>query len=176
MLSLEATLKGVKLATVYLGLGANLGNRQNNLKRALELLRAQVRIEQVSSFYETEPVGYREQPRFLNAVCRVSTSLSPEELLALIKEIEAKLGRVPSFPNAPRLIDIDILFYNDQVINLPQLTIPHPRLEERGFVLVPLADIAPELVHPVSHQKIKDLVARAEGQGGVKKWKGGKDV
>ncbi len=161
------------MVTAYLGLGSNLGDRQRNLEKAIELLAQQVRIEQVSPFYETEPVGYLAQPRFLNAVCQVNTSLSPEELLITVKEIEANLGRVTSFPNAPRPIDIDILLYDDQIINLPQLTIPHPRLEERAFVLVPLAELAPELVHPVSHHKVRELVKRVEGLAGVEKWKQG---
>lgn len=143
--------------TVYLGLGANLGDREQNIRRALELLSAKVSIEQVSSFYETDPVGYLAQPRFINAVCRGTTHLPLVELLALAKEIEAALGRVRSFPNAPRPIDIDILFYGNQVVRSPQLTVPHPRLEERAFVLLPLAEIAPELVHPVSGRKIKEL-------------------
>jgi len=165
------------LVTVYLGLGSNLGDRQHNLIKAIELLAQQMRVEQMSSLYETEPVGYSEQPRFLNAVCQVTTSLSPEELLSLVKEIEAALGRVPSFPNAPRPIDIDILFYANQVIHSPQLTIPHPCLEERAFVLVPLLEIAPELTHPVSRRTVRELVRKVEGLEGVKKWnQGAKDV
>ncbi len=165
------------MVTVYLGLGSNLGDRQHNLIKAIELLAQQMRVEQMSSLYETEPVGYSEQARFLNAVCQVTTSLTPEELLSLVKEIEAALGRVPSFPNAPRPIDIDILFYANQVIHSPQLTIPHPRLEERAFVLVPLVEIAPELIHPVSRRTVRELVRRVEGLEGVKKWnRGAKDV
>ena len=159
------------MVTVYLGLGSNLGDRESNLTKALELLAEKVRLEQVSSLYETEPVGYREQPQFLNAVCRVSTSLGPEQLLILIKGIEMTLGRAASFPNAPRPIDIDILLYGNQVIDTPQLTIPHPRLEEQAFVLVPLAELAPELTHPVSGRKVKELVGRVKGKGGVEKWK-----
>ena len=159
------------MVTVYLGLGSNLGDRQSNLTKAFELLKQRASVEQISSLYETEPVGYREQPRFLNAVCRVSTYLSPEQLLISIKEIETTLGRRASFPNAPRPVDIDILFYGNQVIDTPQLTIPHPRLEERAFVLVPLAELAPELTHPVSGSKVRELVGRVEGIGGVEKWK-----
>lgn len=147
-------------ATVFLGLGANLGNRCQNIIKALRLLSAEVPVEQVSSFYETEPRDYLDQPRFLNAVCRGTTLLSPEKLLALAKEIEVALGRVPSFSNAPRPIDIDILFYGNQIISSPQLTVPHPRLAERDFVLVPLAEIAPELVHPISGKTIKELRER----------------
>lgn len=159
------------LVKIYLGLGSNLGDRQYNLSSAVELLSKQMYMERVSSLYETEPVGYQEQPRFLNAVLRATTSLTPEELLALAKEVEKDLGRTPSFPDAPRLIDIDILFYGGRVINSSQLTIPHPRLEERAFVLVPLAEIAPDTVHPVSRKTVREMVEKVEGLEGVKKYK-----
>ena len=154
---------------VYLGLGANLGDRQANLARALKLLGERLHVEQVSPIYETEPVGYAEQPPFLNAVCRAQTELGPLQLLSLVKGIEASLGRVLSFPNAPRPIDIDIIFYGDLVMETPDLTIPHPRLEERAFVLIPLLEVAPDLRHPVSGEHIKDLAARVGGREGVKK-------
>ena len=115
-------------------------------------------------------MGYREQPKFLNAVCQVATSLSPWELLILAKEIESTMGRVSSFPNAPRPIDVDILLYDNQVINTPQLTLPHPRLGERAFVLVPLAELSPELVHPLSGKTAKELLNGVEGLDGVTKW------
>ena len=156
--------------TVYLGLGSNLGNRQDNLDRALDLLSQRLRIGKVSSVYDTEPVGNIEQPRFLNLVCQVYTTLTPKELLILVKGIESKLGRVSSKPNAPRTIDIDILFYGDQVMETPELVIPHPRLVERAFVLVPLAEIAPGLVHPVSGKAITELLEEVRGIQGVFKW------
>jgi 2-amino-4-hydroxy-6-hydroxymethyldihydropteridine diphosphokinase len=154
---------------VYLGLGANLGDRQANLARALKLLGERLRVEQVSPIYETQPVGYAEQPPFLNAVCRAQTELGPLQLLSLVKGIEASLGRVPSFPNAPRPIDLDIIIYGDLIMETPDLTIPHPRLEERAFVLIPLLEVAPDLRHPVSGEHIKDLAARVGGREGVKK-------
>ncbi len=154
---------------VYLGLGSNLGDRQANLARALQLLGERLHIERVSSIYETEPVGYAEQLPFLNAICRAQTELGPMQLLSLVKGIEASLGRVPSFPNAPRPIDIDIIFYGDLIMEIPDLTIPHPRLEERAFVLIPLLEIAPDLRHPVSGENVKDLAARVGGREGVKK-------
>jgi len=154
---------------VYLGLGSNLGDRKAILEKALQLLGQRLQIERVSSLYETEPVGYAEQPPFLNAVCRAQTKLGPLQLLSVIKGIEASLGRVPSFPNAPRPIDLDIIFYGDLVMETPELTIPHPRLEERAFVLIPLAEIAPNLLHPVSGERISDLAAGVQGRAGVKK-------
>lgn len=149
------------MATAYLGLGSNLGDRERNIARALQRLGRTMAIEQVSSIYQTEPMGYREQPWFLNAVCQVSTDLDPFSLLRLVKQIEVELGRVPSFANAPRVIDIDILFYGDEVVAAESLTIPHPRLAERLFVLVPLAEIAPGLVHPLARKTIKQLLKEA---------------
>lgn len=154
---------------VYLGLGSNLGDRKANLEKALQLLGERLHVEQVSSLYETEPMGYVEQPRFFNAVCRAETDIGPLQLLSLIKGIEASLGRVPSLPNAPRPIDLDILFYGDLVMETPELTIPHPRLEERAFVLIPLFELDAALVHPLSGERISDLAARVQGREGVKK-------
>jgi 2-amino-4-hydroxy-6-hydroxymethyldihydropteridine diphosphokinase len=154
---------------VYLGLGSNLGGRQANLKKAVKLLGERLHIEQVSSVYETEPLGYVEQPRFFNAVCLAQTELGPLQLLSLVKGIEASLGRVPGFPNAPRPIDVDIIFYGDLIMQTPELTIPHPRLEKRAFVIIPLLEIAPDLRHPVSGEHIRGLAARVGGREGVRK-------
>ena len=155
---------------VYLGLGSNLGNRRDNLDRALDFLSQRLRIGKVSSIYDTEPVGNINQPRFLNLVCQVYTTLTPIELLALVKGIENKLGRVSGKSNAPRPIDIDILFYGDQVIETPELIVPHPRLAERAFVLIPLAEIALELVHPVSGKTVEELKIGVSGGQGVFEW------
>jgi 2-amino-4-hydroxy-6-hydroxymethyldihydropteridine diphosphokinase len=158
-------------AIAYLGLGSNLGDRHQNLKRALAFLGQRLKVATVSSIYDTEPRGDVDQPRFLNLVCQVSTRLSPEALLALAKGIECKLGRV-SKSGAPRPIDIDILFYSDRVLRTAELVIPHPRLTKRAFVLVPLAEIAPDLAHPVNGKKVTELLAELDGAQGVLRWEG----
>jgi len=162
--------------TAYLGLGSNLGDRKRNLDMAIDFLRERIKVEKISPVYDTAPVGDTNQPRFLNMALEISTRLTASALLFMAKGIEAKLGRVPI--DSPRPIDIDILFYGDQLVNEPpQLIIPHPRLEERAFVLVPLADIAPDLVHPVSKKTIKQLREEVEGKEGVIPWTaGGKDT
>jgi len=140
--------------SVYLSLGSNMGSREENLKKALGFLSETTQLEKLSSVYDTAPVGNENQPRFLNMVCRVSTTLQPEMLLATVKDIESKLGRLPKTHNLPRPIDIDILFYGDHVISTPDIVIPHPRLQERAFVLIPLTEIAPDLVHPVNKHTV----------------------
>ena len=165
-----------ELALAYLGLGSNMGEREENLRQALTLLSLEVDLKQISSIYETEPVGYKEQPLFLNLVCHIATNLSPEQLLRLAKDIETRMGRLPSFPNAPRIIDIDILFYDDKIVESQDLTIPHPRLQHRGFVLIPLTEIAPDLVHPKLGKSIAELAKSAKRRKWIRKYKGGFDV
>ncbi len=154
--------------TIYLALGSNLGDRRGHLAAALQRLRAFIDIQTVSSVYETEPVGYLEQPRFLNLVCSGKTSLAPQEVLHALKAIETSLGRQPTFRNGPRPIDIDILFYDALILAEKELSIPHPRIAERAFVLTPLAEIAPELVDPLSKRTIQQL-ANAVIQEGIHK-------
>ncbi|MFA4835395.1 MAG: 2-amino-4-hydroxy-6-hydroxymethyldihydropteridine diphosphokinase [Dehalococcoidia bacterium] len=158
------------MSAVYLGLGSNLGNRDSNLAKALEALAQRMVIEKISSVYETEPLGYLEQPWFLNMVCSGTTGLNPFELLSFAKGIEGRLGRLVSFPNAPRPIDIDILFYNGQIIETADLIIPHPRIAERAFVLIPLSEIAPELIHPAKDQSVKALLSWITDSKKVRKW------
>jgi 2-amino-4-hydroxy-6-hydroxymethyldihydropteridine diphosphokinase len=160
--------------TVYLGLGSNLGNRQENLDTALEFLSQRMQIRKVSSVYETEPVGNTKQPRFLNLACQVNTRLTPEEILTLAKGIEFKMGRKPGKRNAPRLIDIDILLYGDRIIKTRKLKIPHPKLTERAFVLVPLAEIAPDAVHPGNGKTARELLKEVTETQGVFKWENDK--
>ena len=155
--------------TVYLGLGSNLGNRQDNLDMALKLLGQRMRIGKVSSIYDTEPLGNTSQPRFLNIASQVYTRLSPEGLLTLAKGIENKMGR-HGRSGEPRPIDIDILLYGDTVMETPTLTIPHPKMGERSFVLVPLAEIAPDAAHPVTKQTVREMGEAVKEKQGVFKW------
>jgi 2-amino-4-hydroxy-6-hydroxymethyldihydropteridine diphosphokinase len=158
-----------QLFTVYLGLGSNLEDRRQHLDMAMDFLKERLKIEKISPVYDTAPIDLPGQPRFLNMVIQVSTRLNPTTLLFVAKGIEAKLGRVPI--DTPRPIDIDILFYGDQIINTPpQLVVPHPRLVERAFVLVPLADIAPELVHPGNKKTVKQMMEVVGGKEEVKLW------
>ena len=155
-----------EMMTVFLGLGSNLGDRQENLDRALDYISQRLRLGKVSSVYDTEPLGDTDQPHFLNMVCQVFTYLEPAALLTLAKGIERKMGRTGK-TGAARPIDIDILLFGEQVIDTPDLVIPHPGMTSRAFALIPLAEIAPDLVHPVSGKTIKQLLQDMTEKQGV---------
>lgn len=164
------------MSSVFLGLGSNVGDRENNLDLAVQRLseNADIELRQVSSYYETAPVGYLEQGDFLNAVVEIATDLEPEELLKVTKGIEEDLKRERPFRFAPRTIDVDILLFENETRDAPHLRIPHPELLNRAFVLVPLAELAPDLMHP-SGQTITRLLARLpqdEVHAGVRKYEG----
>jgi 2-amino-4-hydroxy-6-hydroxymethyldihydropteridine diphosphokinase len=151
--------------TVYIALGTNLGDRLANLHAAIRSLLPEINVLAESHVYETPPWGYEDQPSFLNMVVKAETELGPESLLKYLKQLEVELGREQNFRWGPRLIDLDILFYDDLVINTPPLIIPHPRLYERAFVLVPLVDVAPELIHPVLQRSVSQLLGEVDSQG-----------
>ena len=159
--------------TAYLGIGSNLGDREANLQKALQELAQVGTIRRVSSMYESEPVGYRDQPWFINMVCCIDTRMGPFDLLEAIKTIERDMGRIPSFPNAPRIIDIDVLLCGEETIDSPQLTVPHPRMTERAFVLAPLVEIAPELMHPLRGQTFAQLLEELKTLEEIRKWRQG---
>ena len=155
----------IPAATVYLALGANLGDRLASLQAAIAALSTWVQLQACSPVYQTEPWGYLDQPAFLNQVVSGETHLSPEDLLINLQFLEKKLGRKPTFRNGPRPIDIDILMYADLILHTPTLELPHPRLHERAFVLVPLAEIAPDLVHPSLGKSMRQLLATVDRAG-----------
>jgi 2-amino-4-hydroxy-6-hydroxymethyldihydropteridine diphosphokinase len=159
------------MSKVYLGLGSNLGDREDALRRALSLLGLVMTVQAVSSLYETEPVGYTAQDTFLNAVVRGETSLAASDLLVKAKEIEQQVGRTPTVRWGPRVVDIDLLSYNDTVSDDSALTLPHPRLAERAFVLVPLSEIDPDWRHPLLAQTARALLARLEPIAGIRLYK-----
>jgi len=154
--------------TVYIALGTNLGDRMTNLRAAIDALAPEVTALAESHIYETPPWGYENQPPFLNMVLKAETDLEPKLLLNYLKLLEVELGREQSFHWGPRLIDLDILFYDDLVLDSPPLVIPHPRLQERAFVLVPLMDLASEYTHPHLGRSIKELSAEIDTKGIVR--------
>jgi 2-amino-4-hydroxy-6-hydroxymethyldihydropteridine diphosphokinase len=162
------------MADVYLSLGANLGDRAGTLRQAIRDLAALGAVKRVSSLYETDPVGYTDQPTFLNAVVQLETTLEPLDLLSGTAAIEQSHGRQRSFANAPRTLDIDILFYGDRMLAEPVLIVPHPRLAERAFVLVPLVEIVPDLRHPALQVTAREMLSELtdEERAGVRLFAG----
>ena len=157
---------------IYLSLGSNLGDRAANLDRAVETLsEIGIRVLRRSSIYETEPVDFLAQPWFLNCVVEAETSLAPRPLLEELQAIERKLGSHKLVSKGPRIIDLDILFYETQVIHEAAMEIPHPRLADRRFVLIPLVEIAPELCHPVLRKTAAELLAATQERSAVRIWK-----
>ena len=155
---------------VYLCLGSNLGDRRAYLARALEQMQAAgIRVRRVSALYHTQPVDYAEQPWFLNCVAEVETESMPRQLLRQLQRIERQLGRRRSVPRGPRTMDIDILLYRNHVMHTSELTIPHPRLAERRFVLEPLRELAAGLRHPVSHSTVAELLAALADRSRVRR-------
>jgi 2-amino-4-hydroxy-6-hydroxymethyldihydropteridine diphosphokinase len=161
------------MTTVYLSLGSNIGDREKNIARAIEALTARgVRVTCNSSLYETEPLEIRDQPWFLNSAIEAETELTRAQLMAMLLEIEREMGRERRVPKGPRLIDMDILLYGSDVIREAGLEIPHPRMAERKFVLVPLAEVAGEVNHPVSMMTIAEMLEATADRSEVKKWAG----
>ena len=158
--------------TVYLSLGSNLGDRATNLRTAIEHLGELGAVVGRSSLYETEPVEMERQPWFLNCVVTIETELMPKQFLARTITIEQKMGRRRTQPKGPRTIDIDILLFGGSVVDTSALTIPHPAMHERRFVLEPLAEIAPELRHPVFKKTVREMLAALPPKNdAVRKWK-----
>jgi 2-amino-4-hydroxy-6-hydroxymethyldihydropteridine diphosphokinase len=147
------------MSIAYIGIGSNLGNRQKNCLRAIKLIEKNgIVIRKLSSMYETEPWGIKDQPHFLNMAIEIETHLNPEELLKILKNIENKIGRRKSYRWGPRSIDLDILLFDNLILKEDNLEIPHPLMHKRNFVLLPLSEIAPDIIHPLLRKKISDLV------------------
>ena len=162
----------LKQEIVYISFGSNIEDRRKYIEDAKkELLKLKIEIVKQSSWYKTEPVGKKDQPWFLNQVVKVKTSLAPLKMLFFAKNIETKLGRVSRDPGGPREIDIDILFYNDIQISSSELVLPHPRIQDRRFVLVPLSEIDPGFMHPVLRKTMKELLKTSSDVSSVEVFK-----
>jgi 2-amino-4-hydroxy-6-hydroxymethyldihydropteridine diphosphokinase len=158
------------MPTVYLALGSNIGNREENLRRANVFVSdSGISIKKASSIYETEPVDYLDQDWFFNAVLEAETNLEALSLLKVLRGIEQAMGGKKAFAKGPRLIDLDILLYGDKSIDTPELQIPHPRMLDRKFVLIPLAEIAPGLRHPSWAANVSDILANSSDRSEVRK-------
>ena len=153
--------KTSQVKTIYLGLGSNVGDRERNLSAAVERLSVFLKNLRLSPIYETEPIDYTGQRWFLNQVVEAETEIFPVQLLTRLQKIERELGRVRTIPNGPRTIDLDILLYGRSIVRSGQLEIPHPRMTDRRFVLAPLADLAPDLRHPITHRTVREMLDSA---------------
>lgn len=162
----------VEIITTYIGLGSNLGDRAGNLLLAVRgLLEASMRVHRLSAIYETEPVGVEHADNYLNMAAEIHvTNITPEQMLARMIRIEYLLGRRNKFENSPRTVDLDLLFYGDLQTDTPFLTLPHPRLHRRRFVLVPLAELTPQLNHPIFNKTIEELLSESGDISKVKRW------
>jgi 2-amino-4-hydroxy-6-hydroxymethyldihydropteridine diphosphokinase len=159
------TLIPSKTFPIYIALGTNLGDRAQNLRKAVQMMPPQVNIVDKSPVYQTPPWGYEDQPKFLNQVIFAYTTLPPKDLLTYLKNIEIQIGRTPSFRYGPRLVDLDILFYGNLILKSKELQIPHPRIAERAFVLVPLNDLKPDLEHPLLKVSVNKLLQQLDKTG-----------
>ena len=159
------------MVEVFIALGSNLGNREDNVKTALELLKKKVRLLKVSSTYETEPMYVEDQNWFLNCVAGVETDLPPRELLGYLKDTERRMGRQTGVRYGPRIIDLDILFYGEEVVTQTDLEIPHPKIQERPFILIPLVEIEPNHIHPLQQKTVLKLLSELNSEKSVIKRK-----
>jgi len=155
------------MALALLGLGSNVGDKVGNIRQALRLIGEVCTLKRVSRFYKTAPVGYVKQDWFINCAAEVDYDSTPLSLLKSLKSIEDELGRVEAVRFGPRVIDIDILFFSDQIVDESVLRVPHPRLHERLFVLAPLMDLSPDFVHPILKKTVRQMHSEVESQGGV---------
>jgi 2-amino-4-hydroxy-6-hydroxymethyldihydropteridine diphosphokinase len=153
------------LAQIYIALGSNMGDRVDSLEKAIQMLTPEIQLVSKSSIYETDPWGYEDQDAFLNQVIHAETKLEPQGVLVKLKSIESEMGRQETFRYGPRVIDLDLLFYNDLILSTDKLQIPHPQIPNRAFVLIPLREIAPDLNHPALGQSITELAAEVSKKG-----------